>query len=513
MTHVATRKKVIIIGAGIGGLATANLLAKAGYQVVVYEQLDGPGGRAGILKQDGFTFDTGPSWYLMPEVFEHYFELLGHNISEQLHLRQLKPAYKVFYEDTSSITITSDLDKDAALFEAREPGAGEALKRYVAKSSDIYTTAMQHFLYTNFARTKDMLKPAIVRRAATLLRMSFTPLHQYVKKFVRTQQLQQILEYPMVFLGASPFQAPALYSLMSALDFTEGVYYPDGGLYTIIQRLEAIGKELGVTYHYKSDVAHITTQEGRATGIKLSSGNVVEADIVISNADIHYTEQNLLQKKDRSYSPHYWKKMHAGPSAILVYLGINKKLPQLEHHNLLFVKQWKENFEAIENSNKPPVPASMYVCNPSKSDTSVAPKGCENLFVLIPIPSATKLSTKELEDTAQQYIAQLEQTAGIAIQKHIVTKQIYGPAYFEQLLRSHKASMLGPAHILRQSAFFRTKNYSKKVRDLYFVGGTTTPGIGLPMCLIGAEMVLKRISGDTSSGRLTKIPRRNGGSN
>lgn len=505
MKHSTEKKKVIIIGAGIGGIATANLLAKAGYEVAVYEQLAQPGGRAGILQKEGFTFDTGPSWYLMPEVFEHYFQLIDHEISRHLHLEQLVPAYKVFFEDTSSITISTDLEKNAAIFEAKEPGAGKALKQYITKSNDIYKTAMQHFLYTNFTRVKDVFHPQIIRRSLTLLYMSFVPLHKYVKRYVKNQQLQQILEYPMVFLGASPFRAPALYSLMSALDFTDGVYYPKGGIYTIIQTLERIGKELGVSFHYNADVSRIITHQQKAVGIQLASGQTIDADIVISNADIHYTEKNLLHPHERSYREKYWQKLDTGPSALLVYLGVNKQLPQLEHHNLLFVQDWKANFENISSGKTPPVPASMYVCNPSKTDGSVAPKGAENLFLLIPISPALKVQKNQLEAMVDQYLTQLEKTTGTTIKKHIVTKTIYGPEYFAKMLRSQNASMLGPAHILRQSAIFRTKNSSKKVKNLYFVGSGTTPGIGLPMCLISAEMLFKKITGDKSSGPLFEI--------
>lgn len=227
-------KQVIIVGAGIGGIATANLLAKAGYSVTVIEKNGRPGGRAGSMKKDGFTFDTGPSWYLMPEVFEHYFSLLGTAIDKELKLTRLSPAYKVFYENKDPITITSNVEKDAATFESVEPGAGARLKSYVAKGETIYKLSLKHFLYTNFTSFRDFAKSDILRHSHTMTKLAFTPIDTYVSGFVRDRRLRQILEYPMVFLGSSPFSAPAIYSLMSALDFKEGVYYPHGGIYSVI---------------------------------------------------------------------------------------------------------------------------------------------------------------------------------------------------------------------------------------------------------------------------------------
>lgn len=499
-------KKVIIIGAGIGGIATANLLAKAGFEVSVYEKNAAPGGRAGQRHVAGFTFDTGPSWYLMPDVFTHYFSLFGKSINKELDLVQLTPAYKVFFENNEPLTITSDSDKDAATFDTIEPGAGARLKDYIDKGDDIYKLSLKHFLYTNFSSSRDFLHSDILRRSHTMARLALRPIDRYVETFVTDQRLKQILEYPMVFLGSSPFAAPAIYSLMSALDFREGVYYPMGGLYTIIERLMKISKELGVSYHYDSPVARIVTDGRETRGVTLKNGQHITADIVISNADLHFTETTLLDSADRSYPSSYWDKREAGPSALLIYLGVKGKLPELEHHNLFFVDDWKKNFDDIFVDKKLPYPASVYICKPSATDPSVAPKNHENVFVLVPLPAGVTINDKQLPRVAEKYLAMIETKLGVDdLRKRIVVKELFGPNDFADTFNAWQGTALGPSHTLRQSAFFRTPNKSRKIKNLYYVGGSTTPGIGLPMCLIGAELVYKRIAGDKRGGPVGKI--------
>lgn len=499
-------KRVVIIGAGIGGLATANLLAKAGFDITVVEKNSQPGGRAGIRKSKGFIFDTGPSWYLMPDVFQHYFELLNTPVSHELDLIRLTPAYKVFFENAEPVSITSNIQTDAETFEKIENGAGARLRRYVKKGDEIYKLSLKHFLYTNFDSTRDLMKPDILRHGSTMTKLAFTSIDKYVATFVTDQRLRQILEYPMVFLGSSPFSAPAIYSLMSALDFKEGVFYPKGGLYTIIERLVSIGTALGVHYRYDSPVKHIMTHAGNAIGVILENGESIRADIIVSNADLHFTETKLLDKKDQSYPESYWNKREAGPSALLMYLGLKGSLPQLEHHNLFFTDDWKDNFDAIFINKKIPHPASLYICKPSASDESVAPKNHENVFILVPLPAGFSIERNNLSGVADQYLDQIEKQLKIPdLKKRIVTKELFGPGDFKETFNAWQGTALGPSHILRQSAFFRTPNKSRKVNNLYYVGGSTTPGIGLPMCLIGAELIYKRLAGDKRGGPVNTI--------
>jgi phytoene desaturase len=295
---------------------------------------------------------------------------------------------------------------------------------------------------------------------------------------------------------------------MSALDFRQGVFYPQGGMYKIIESMTKISKKLGVTYHFNSPVEKIVSSGGKATGIQLGDKRTVLADIVISNADLHFTETSLLAPADRSYPASYWQRQQAGPSALLMYLGVKGKLKDLEHHNLLFVDDWKENFEAIYDTKTLPDSASIYICKPSGIDASVAPKSDENVFVLVPLPPGKSLSQSELEKISLQYLQQIAlMTKQPDLIERIVFKQLFGPDDFVTKFHSWQATALGPSHVLRQSAMFRTPNKSKRLDNLYYVGGSTTPGIGLPMCLIGAELIYKRLAGDTRGGTVDRIER------
>jgi phytoene desaturase len=391
------------------------------------------------------------------------------------------------------VTITGTPALDQATFEAIEPGANKSLGKYAAAAGEIYDLALRHFLYTDFSRITPFLRWAIIKRLARMLRLMTTPIHAYVERFVSDQRLQQILEYPMVFLGTSPFEAPALYSLMGALDFKDGVYYPRGGMYTIIQSLVTIGREHGVTYHFNSAVSSITAHGGRATGITLADGQQASADLVISNADLHYTETSLLEPAQQSYPEAYWRTKQPASSALLIYLGIRGTVPELEHHNLLFVEAWRDNFEALYKNKTVPEKASLYLSRTSATDLGVAPAGHETLFVLVPLPAGIAPSAKESKAIATHYIAQIETMCKVSLVDRIVYQSEFTPADFGERFHSWQNSMLGPSHILRQSAFWRTKQKSRKLGNLYYVGGGTLPGIGLPMCLISAQVLAERI--------------------
>lgn len=499
-----SKKKAVVIGAGIGGIAMANLLAAAGWTVTICEARAEPGGRAGILKDHGFTFDTGPSWYLMPEVFEHYFKLLGEDVEDHLNLVRLDPAYKVFFEDSTTMTIHADLTKDAKTFESLELGSGKKLQKYIERAEQTYKLAMTHFLYTNFSYKSQLLHPQILKSVPKLGSMLATKIDTYVKKFVRNQKLRQVLEYPMVFLGTSPYNAPAMYSLMSYLDFKQGVFYPKGGMYTIIESLLSIAEKHKVKILYKSPVQSINVKDGSAKSVTLKSGKIIEADIVISNADLQFTETELLDIKYQTYPEVYWRKKTPSPSALLMYLGVKSDLQQLEHHNLLFTEDWNHNFNTVFNKDSWPFPASMYVCKATATDPLAAPKGHENIFVLVPLPAQTEQEV-DIDVAAEKYIDQIANFAGVKdFKKRIVYKKYFTPQDFASEYNAWRGTSLGLAHTLNQSAFFRPSNKSRKVSNLYYVGASTVPGIGLPMCLISAEVLYKRLVNDNSSGPLKK---------
>lgn len=499
------KKHSVIIGGGIGGLATSILLAKAGHTVSLYEKLPDLGGRARQFKAKGFTFDMGPSWYLMPGVFEHFYKLIGEDISKHISLTKLTPGYKVFFEKYKEITIHGNLKKDMRTFEAIEKGAGEKLKQYVGRAGKTYAMSVESFLYTNFDTVKPFFDTRILRNGPFMLKSALQSIDSYVSEFFSDQRLKQIMEYPTVFLGASPYNAPAIFHLMSYMDFEEGVYYPDTGLYRVIESLISIAEKNGVSLHTNAPVGAITSKDGVVTGVTLSSGKEISADIVISNADLHFTETSLLSPAQQTYKQSYWDKRQNGPSALLMYLGVRGALPQLEHHNLFFVDEWKQNFDKIFVEKTWPDKASLYICKPSATDKSVAPKGHENLFVLVPLPSKN-VTESELNRLSTRYLDQVKHLLNEPdLDRRIVYKKVFSPNDFENQYNAWQGSALGLSHTLRQTAVFRPQNKSKKVSGLYYVGGNTTPGIGLPMCLIGAELVYKRIHGIKTANPLKSI--------
>lgn len=498
---MSRKQTAVIIGAGAGGLALANILAKSGLAVSIYEKNDQPGGRMGRIKRDGFTFDTGPSWYLMQDVFAAYFKLFGKEVADYFELLRLDPAYKVFFETIDPVTITGKLDQNLAAFESLEPGAATKLQHYITRGERHYQAARRFFLYNPFTRYRSLLRAEVLKASPSFANMFSQSLHRYIAKQFSCQELQQILEYPSVFLGASPFNTPALYQLMSYLDFKEGVFYPaKGGMFAVTEALLGLGQQLGVTYHYNADVTEIITDGGEAKGIR-ANGKTITADVVISNADLYFTEQELLKPHERTYSDHYWQKRKAGPSALLMYLGVKGPLPELEHHNLFFVKAWRQNFDDIYKTKQWPKQASIYVSRTTATDTSTAPKGHENLFVLVPLPAGTDQDEATVKTYTDHYLKQLETMSGIRdLRQRIVFQEIRTPQYFHEAFHAWQNTALGMSHTLRQTAFLRPGVKSKKVKNLYYVGGGTQPGIGVPMCLISAQLVYKQLVHDTSAG-------------
>lgn len=501
-------KKVVIIGAGIGGIATASYLAKAGYDVHVYEKLDYLGGRAGVLDKDGFHFDIGPSWYLMPEVFEHYFELMGTTTKDQLALVKLKNAYKVYFGTGDPITIKSDQKHNRAVFESIEKGAGEKLRLYANQAAEVYDLSIKHFLYTNFQTFSEFIKPEIIKKGLRLGRLTLTTYDKEVSRFFKDSRLKRVLEYSAVFLGASPFDTSGIYTLMAALDYRDGVFYPKGGIYKLVEAMVEISRQAGVRYHLNGAVEKIVASKGEVKHIILESGEKVEGDIFICNADMQFSETRLLEPKYRTYPAKYWKNRNPGPSALMMYLGVKGKLDELEHHALLFVDEWKENFEAIYKSRKAPDPASIYISKATATDPSFAPKGHEALVVLVPFPAGVYPSKAKSEILAEKYLEDIEKMTGITdLRKRIVSRTIMTPSDYRDKYNSWQGSALGPAHIIKQTAILRTGNVSKKLNNLYYVGGSTIPGIGMPMVIISAELTYKRIIGDRRGGQVHSIKR------
>ena len=499
-------KKAVIVGAGYGGMALANLLAKKGYSVDVYEKNEAAGGRIHAVKKDGYTFDLGPSWYLMPEVFEQYYALFDKSAQHELDLIRFSPGYKVFFEHNDPLTVMGDTRKDKDLFESIEPGAGKRLEAYMQRSTMIYETALKYFLYTTFNSLKDIFRWDVIKQSPLMITLLFLPLDRYVSRFFNDRRLKQMLEYHMVFLGTSPFKGPAMYSLMSHLDFKSGVFYPRKGMLSLADNLREVGESVGVTYHFNQPVQSINVEGKVAKSITLSNGKVIEADIVISNADLHFTETKLLQAEDQTYPESYWDKRETGPGSLLISFGVGCSLDTLLHHNLYFVDEWKQNFDDIYENKILPEHASLYVCNPTKTDPSLAPAGKENIFVLMPFPAGVTLDESQKKQLLEKTITILARmTDKPELAQYIESSHIFGPEDFGDRYNAWQYNAFGgESHVLFQSAMFRTKTKSKKVSNLYYVGAGTQPGIGLPMCLIGASIVFRNIVGSKASGPLSK---------
>jgi 1-hydroxy-2-isopentenylcarotenoid 3,4-desaturase len=479
-------KSVIIIGSGFGGLSAAALLAKQDHKVTVIEKNDHPGGRASVWKKDGFIFDMGPSWYLMPDVFENFFKIFNKKPEDYMQLTRLDPSYRVFFDKDDFVDISTDIEKNMDLFETLEPGAKEKMKQYMEKSEYEYDIAMKDFIYKDYKHLTDFFKPRLIYEG-TKLHM-FEKLDNYAKRYFKSEKIRKILEYTIVFLGGSPYDSPALYSLMSHVDFNMGVWFPKGGIAALAQSMHSLAVEQGAEFIFEEPVEKILVENGKAIGVKTNK-NEYHADIVVVNADYAWSEMNLLDEKHQSYTNKYWEKRKIAPSAYLLYLGLDKQLKKFIHHNLYFHPSWNEHFDDIFKDPKWPVNFSYYVSCISKTDPDSAIKNGENVFVLIPVAPDLKDTAEIREEYFDKVIEHMEELSQENIRDHIVVKRIFTHSDFTDRYNAYKGTALGLAHTLKQTAIFRPKHQSKKVKNLYYTGHYNHPGIGVPMVIISSKIV------------------------
>lgn len=484
------KKTVAIIGSGFGGLSAAALLGRKGYRVVLFEKNSHLGGRASVYEQSGFRFDMGPSWYLMPDIFERFFGLLGTTTEKLFKLTRLDPAYRIVYGKNDHLDIFADLDKNLMLFERLEPGSAQKLREYLERARYQYDVAKNQFLYRTYTSLTDFLHARLLMEGRRL--HVFENLDTYVKRFFKNEQLRKIMEYSMVFLGGAPSNTPALYSLMSHIDFDLGVWYPEGGMGTVVTAMANLCKENGVEIRTNEPVTRIETVNGLATHIVTPQGTY-PVDCVVANADYHHTETALLKNTDQSYPEKYWKKRTIAPSAFMLYLGYDRKIPGLEHHTLLFDHDWTEHFNAIFKKPSWPEHPSLYVACTSKTDPTVAPTGGETIVVLVPVAAGLDDSDDVRRAYRNKIVNHLSETFGTSFENPVV-ERIVSQRDFKTLFNAYRGTALGLSHTLLQTAMFRPQYHSKKVSNLFYSGQYTHPGIGMPMCLISGELAADEIA-------------------
>ncbi|NDE09622.1 MAG: phytoene desaturase [Chitinophagia bacterium] len=490
-------KKVVIIGSGFAGLSAASFMAKAGWEVKVLEKNSTTGGRASVLLADGFTFDMGPSWYWMPGVFERFFNCFGKKVSDYYELQRLDPSYRVYWPD-DSMDVPADYNELKIVFEKLEPGSGEMLDKFMQEAAFKYEVGINKLVHKP---GQSLLEFADWELVKGVLKLDvFNSIKNHVRKHFKHPKLRELLEFPVLFLGALPQDTPALYSLMNYADIKLGTWYPKGGMFKIAEAMTSLAKELGVKFYCNHEVIEIKVENGIAKNVLAknieaqSSVHSFDADVVIGGADYHFIETKLLLPQYQSYTEKYWNKRVMAPSSLLYYVGLNKKISNVLHHSLFFDVSFDLHGKEIYTDPKWPTSPLFYVCAPSVTDNTVAPEGGENLFFLIPVASGLEGDTEQLRDQYfDQILSRYENRIGQPIKDSIVFKKSFSVSDFKNVYNSFKGNAYGLANTLMQTAILKPGLRSKKVSNLFYTGQLTVPGPGVPPCLISGEVVSREV--------------------
>lgn len=483
-------KSVIVIGSGFAGLSAASFMAKDGWQVTVIEKNNTPGGRARQLKENGFTFDMGPSFYWMPDVFERYFAQFGKKVSDYYSLHRLDPSYRIYWDDGYT-DMPADFEELKKVFESLEPGSAEKLEKYLKGAAYKYEVGVNNLVYKPSRSLTEFMDWKTISGVFKL--QVFSSIKSHIAQYFKHPKLRQLMEFPVLFLGALPEDTPALYSLMNYADLKSGTWYPGGGMYAVVEGMYKLAIELGVKFRFDENVTEILIKGGMAKTVTTNKDSYT-ADAVISGADYHFTETRLLPEAFRSYSEKYWDKRVMAPSCLMYYVGLNKKLKQPIHHSLFFDVPFEHHGKEIYKTPSWPAEPLFYVSVSSLTDNSVAPEGCENIVFLIPIASGLDGDTEELREKYFQLIAKrMEKHTGESILDSVVYKKTFSVSDFVTDYNSFKGNAYGLANTLRQTAIFRPACQSKKVKNLFYTGQLTVPGPGVPPSLISGEVVAKQV--------------------
>ncbi len=478
--------KVGIIGSGYSSMVAACCLAEKGINVTIYEKNEMPGGRASKFEAQGFTFDMGPSWYWMPEVFENFFNRFGKKSADFYNLERLDPGYQVFFGGGQKMSIPSDKKELLNLFESIEMGAAEKLEKFLSEAEYKYRVGIDEYVWKPGKSIFEFVDLKVFKSFLKLQMLS--SVSSNVKALFKDKRLQQILEFPVLFLGSMPNRIPALYTLMNHADLTLGTWYPKGGMYKVTEAFYHLALSLGVNFKFNCEITGVKINEKKISRL-ISNDKSFDVDFVITGADYQHFDRSVLPNNYSNYSDSYWDKREMAPSSLLFFLGFNKELKGLEHHNLFFDTDFDEHASAIYENPKWPENPLFYICAPSKTDTSVAPKGHENLFALIPLAPGIK----ENEDLHQKYlneiIERIELKTGTEIKQNLVYNKSFSISDFKSRYNAFKGNAYGLANTLKQTAILKPKFYNRHLKNLYYTGQLTVPGPGMPPAIISGQLV------------------------
>ena len=499
MSTMKTNKSVIIIGGGVGGLCTAARLLKNGYSVTVYEKEPIVGGRANRITQDGYTFDTGPTLLMMTDILYDTFEYCGKNLNDYLELIQLEPNYQVKFADGTQITVSSNLPKFAHELAKIDSRAPEQFYRFFADVAEIYRLSRGGFIDKNFNSLTDFIN---LRSGLKLLqKRGLLSLWKFVSRYFDEDRLRQLFSFKSMYFGVSPYEAPAVYSVISYMETGLGIWYPKGGMYSLSQALEQLVKDLGGKIECNTLIDQIEINSNQVTGVKLATGITINSDIVVCNADLVYAYKNLLPSTVKLKSlGRKAEDLKQASSALLFYWGVDGDLPGMLHHNVYLCADFKNNLDEILKAKQLPSDPSFYTYIPTKTDPLLAPKGKSVMYILVPVPNLQRENDweKGITKIRKQVLSRLKSEFGQVIEKNIETEAIFTPHDFETKFNLTAGSAFGLTHHFMQSGYFRPHNVERSVKNLYFVGASTYPGGGIPMVTLSAKLVVERILGDNS---------------
>ena len=483
-------KKIVVIGAGFSGIAAASSLAQKGFDVTVIEKHNSPGGRARKFSAEGFTFDMGPSWYWMPDVFDSYFESFGRKTSDLYQLERLDPSYSVVFDKQDFLDLPASYQGLANLFEGLEEGSSAQLDKFLSQAAYKYEVGINDLVYRPSLSITEFLSAKLLY---DVVRMDvFKSFYKHIRSFFKNDKIIRIMEFPILLLGALPQNTPALYSLMNYADIKLGTWYPKGGMHKIVEGMVTVAEELGVKFEYEHNVTGFTYSNQTITQVKTDS-RTFDAEVVVASADYHHVETEILPPPLRSYSDSYWDSRKMAPSSLLFYLGVNKKLEKLNHHNLFFDEDFTPHAEDIYDKKRWPENPLFYLSVTSKTDSTVSPDGCENLFILIPVAPDLE-DTPEIRDKYYNIVMdRLEYLTDQSIKDAVIYKRSYAHNDFVSDYNAFKGNAYGLANTLFQTAILKPSLKSKKVSNLFYTGQLTVPGPGVPPSLISGKVVAEQI--------------------